>query len=147
MVYSDTDSLCFYVTLKVKGWTLDDLLSKTFFRLYLDRSNFKVLDKRLDEYEPGSFGLYKSELSDSIVEECVFISPKCYSIKSYPRKKPDSESDSPASSSPEYKRALKGVPRKIVKNAIPHRVFKDLLFDEFSQNPTQVSFNKFRFNP
>ena len=86
LVYCDTDSLGYKVTMtpEGKGKDHDFLFSKTIFSKYLDRSNFDVLTKDNGK-QHGSLGLLKSEVGDAVVHEAIFLSPKCYSLKSYPR--------------------------------------------------------------
>ena len=85
LLYCDTDSFLYLVETAKQGLTYDFIMTHLFPKKYLDRSNFKVLDKLEGTYQPGELGLLKSELSDDIAEEAVIINPKSYSIKTRKR--------------------------------------------------------------
>ena len=71
--------------MNVKNLSFDFVMTELFPKLFIDRSNFKVLAKNLDKNLDSSFGRFKSEVADDIILEGCFISPKCYSIKTQAR--------------------------------------------------------------
>ena len=83
-LYVDTDSFYLYIESKIPGMTLDFIYKNLFFKKFLDRSNFKILSSE-SKVEAGSLGYFKSEIADDIAHEAIFVSPKCYSLKSIKR--------------------------------------------------------------
>ena len=146
MIYTDTDSLGLEIVMKTKGWTHEDLFTKSFLSQHLDRSNFKVLDKNRAGRRGGSFGLLKSEIADDIVHEAIFLSPKCYSIKSIPRESSGGTSipGNKKKRKATFKQAIKGCPLKAAERFLKHEDFQKIL--EMPQHKVKVTSNHIRYN-
>ena len=146
LCYADTDSLTYMIRMSVKNLDFAFLVTELFLSAYLDRSNFKVLPTllHLNLYKAGALGLYKSELSDDIVVEAIFLTPKCYSIKTIPRN--ENQATAICDDAPVYKMALKGIPKRAHTKYITHQTFKDVLFSENNFKPPTVTFHQFKFN-
>ena len=128
--YCDTDSLGLYVvyTEKGKDMTHDFLFTKTILSKYIDRSNFKVLSKE-SVCEPCDLGYLKSEIADNIVEECIFLTPKVYSILSHER----------GSDNTLTKLAVRGCPVRVAEKLYIHDVFRKILEVDDYEGPIAES--------
>ena len=135
LVYCDTDSLAYEITMneKCKGYSLDFIYTHLFPSRYMDRSNFVSLSKD-GNYEAGDLGLLKSEISDNVVEEGIFLAPKVYSIMSHPIDLDNTLSKKLDSSKTKVKRAVRGCPNKIVAKQFPHNQFYRILHGEKCPN-------------
>ena len=154
LVYSDTDSLTYFLVMHTKGLTMDFIFRHLFISLFLDRSNFKVLSTAVGQdgnsaSSQNSLGLYKSELCDDLVEEGIFLSPKTYSIKTIPRQKATKQHQQQQQHHgyESYKVALKGVPKRYHKNVFTHEIFRNVLMAIHDGHRTKVTYNHFRFDP
>ena len=146
LIYTDTDSLGYEINMNTRGFTHEDLFSKTFLSHHLDRSNFKVLDKTKGANPPGGLGLLKSEIGDSIPLQCICLSPKCYSIKTVPRQNEVDVNlvDNNIDGNHIYKQAIKGCPRRAAKRYCRHSEFQKIL--RMPHRQLKVSSNHIRYN-
>ena len=148
--YSDTDSLLYHLVFRKKGLTLVDAFDKTFLREFLDKSNFKILDKRC-EFRAGQHGKLKSEIGDRIPQVAYFISPKVYSIELKNRPSSDTSVDAvaaAAASAPSelsYKRVAKGLDKNQLGTTVDHSVYRSV-YEETIRCPL-INTCSFRFNP
>ena len=148
--YSDTDSLLYHLVFRNKGLTLVDAFDKTFLREFLDRSNFKILDKTCP-FRAGQHGKLKSEIADRIPQVAYFISPKVYSIELKNRSSSDTSagtSTMAAASGPSelsYKRVAKGLDKTQLGTTVDHSVYRSV-YEETIRCPL-ISTCSFRFNP
>merc|ERR1712215_117578 len=145
LVYSDTDSLCYHIVFRKNGLTHDFVYNNTFLKAFLDRSNFKVLDRECD-FRPGLHGKMKLETSDNIPLEAYFISPKVYSIK-LKKRMPLEGTPGEANHEQEqfeYKRAAKGCLRSQVAKTLTQDVYRQV-YEGISEAPT-LSGCIFRYN-
>ena len=77
--------------------------------------------------------MLKSEISDNVVEEAIFLSPKVYSIMTHPIDGKNSDSKLTKTlidSDAKIKMAVKGCPNKIVEKHFQFNQFKKILFGE-----------------
>ena len=140
-VYGDTDSLCYRIVHKVKGLSLNDIYTKTFFRKYLDRSNFEVLSKEC-EVSPGAPYRLKLETADSIPMSAIFMCCKVYSIVLLKRLRDGCLICYMLG----RKCAAKGFCRAKLNELLPHEVFEAIYYGEYEYEcPTFIS-THFRFN-
>ena len=145
LVYSDTDSLCYHVQFSKKGTELEYVYNNTFLRPFLDRSNFKVLNKNCG-FRGGKHWKMKLETSDNIPLEAFFISSKVYSIAL--KKQVDLSNLSVVpnhnQNEREFKRAAKGCAKSKAANVLSHSVYREV-YDGTRDCPS-VSTCSFRFN-
>ena len=147
LVYSDTDSLCYHMQFskKAKGIDLDYVYKNTFLKPFLDRSNFKILDRE-SGFRPGSQWKMKIETSDNIPLDAFFISSKVYSIALKKRENTDNPSDlrNQNQTVREFKRAAKGCAKSKTSNILSHEVYKEV-YDGVTDCPS-VEYCSFRYN-
>ena len=145
LVYTDTDSLCYHVVFREKGYSIDYVYKHTFLNAFLDRSNFGVLD-RTSDFPGGTHGRLKLETADNIPIEAFFLTSKVYSIRLM--KRPSAGEVAGVSNDVrdrfEYKRAAKGCPRASVSKVLTQSVYK-AVYEETEACPTVTSC-EFRFN-
>ena len=149
LAYTDTDSLHYEVVMNKTGLTFNDLVSNYVFSLHMDRSNFKVLAGNPSTFDSSRDELYKSEISDSIAVEGVYVSPKCYSIRVLPRQAPNS---TPTTLTPEkvpvfqYKKTMKSCPASLLDKNFSHDYYKEVVNEGIVLNAKPVETSHIKFN-
>jgi len=142
MCYTDTDSLHYEVTMNHEGrlYTYNQVVSELIFSLNMDRSNFNVLGKNVAAtFDDTRMDLFKSETGDDIVLECVYVSPKCYSIKIRKR-------GADTASEPVYKKAMKACPKSLLDQIFDHDYYRQVLVGELVRRTREVESKHIRFN-
>ena len=130
----------------------NDVLKNISFSLFIDRSNFKCLKKNPDGFDVNRSDLFKSEIADNVAIEGVYISAKCYSVKTIDRAsvKVCLRRDPAAPPPPPLrfidKKALKGCIAKIAATEFVHSHFVKVIEEAIVRNAKTVSTNHIRFN-
>ena len=149
LAYTDTDSLHYEVVMNKTGMTFNDLVSDYVFSLHMDRSNFKVLDGNPSTFDSGRDELFKSEISDSIAVEGVYVSSKCYSIKVLARQPLNSTL---TTVTPEqvpvfkYKKTMKSCPSSLLDKNFSHDYYKEVVNEGIVLNAKPVETTHIKFN-
>ena len=153
MAYSDTDSLHYEVTMTEAGkaYTFDEVVSELVFSLHMDRSNFSVLAKNGPDFDKRRMDLFKSEANDNIVTECIYVNPKCYSIKIVKRSAGGVAPVATTAAATDddrliYKKAMKSCPRSLVDMHFDHDYYKKVVIEELMHNTTSVESLHIKFN-
>ena len=152
LAYTDTDSLHYEVVMNVKDISFNELVSEYVFSLHMDRSNFKVLDGNPPNFDTTRDDLYKSEISDNIAVEGVYVSAKCYSLKVITRQPNTSQSKittpTPATEfcGFKYKKTMKSCPSSLLDRNFSHDYYKRVVTDGIVLAAKPVETNHIKFN-